>query len=84
MGQRAEVMIKLGSQYYDVADATIDYEWAVVITFSSQACSLHHRIDLCIIGLIALVHRNNGWIGEQDISRGRVFITGATNYYTVV
>ena len=72
MGQRAEVMIKLGSQYYDAADASIDYEWAVAIKFASQACSLHHRLDLCIIGLIALVYRNNGWIGEQDISRSRV------------
>ena len=45
MGQRAEVMINLGSQYYDAADASIDYEWAVVITFASQACSLYHRID---------------------------------------
>ena len=35
MGQRSEVMIKLGSQYYDAADASIDYDadykWAVVI-----------------------------------------------------
>ena len=45
MGQRAEGVITLGSQYYDAADASIDYEWAVVITFASQACSLHHRID---------------------------------------
>ena len=29
----------------DAADASIDYEWAVVIAFASQACSLHHRID---------------------------------------
>ena len=84
MGQRAEGMITLGSQYYDAADASIDYEWAVAITFASYACSLHHRLDLCIIGLIALVHGKNGWIGEQDISRGRVCITGATNYYAVV
>ena len=50
-------MNKLGSQYYDAADATIDYEWEVVIAFASQACSLYHMLDLCIIGLIALVHR---------------------------
>ena len=84
MGQRAEVMIKLVSQYYDAADASIDYEWAVAIAFVSQACSLHHRLDLCIIGLIALVQGKNGWIGEQAISRGIVFITGATNYYKLV
>ena len=84
MGQRAEVMIKLGSQYYDAADASIDYEWAVAITFASQACSLHHRLELCIIGLIALFHGNNGWIGEQDVSRGCFCIKGATNYYAVV
>ena len=29
MGQRSEVMIKLGSQYYDAADVSIDYEWAI-------------------------------------------------------
>ena len=84
MGQRAEVIINLGSQYYDAADVSIDYEWEVAIAFASQACSLHHRLDLCIIGLIALVHGNNGWIGEQAIQRGRVCITGAKNYYTVV
>ena len=84
MGQRAEGMITLGSQYYDSADASIDYEWAVAITFASQACSLHHRLDLCIIGLIALVHGKNGWRVEQVVLRGRVCITGATNYYTVV
>ena len=84
MGHRTEVMIKLGSQYYDAADASIDYKWAVRITFASHACSLHHRLDLCIIGLIALVHRNNGCMGEQAISRGRAFITGAKNYYVVV
>ena len=84
MGKREEVMIKLGSQYYDSADVSIDYEWAVVIAFASQACYLHHRLDLCIIGLIALVHGNNGWIGEQAIWIIRVCITGATNYYTVV
>ena len=84
MGQRAEGMIKLGSQYYDAADASIDYKWAVVIAFASQAYSLYHRLDLCIIGLIALVHGKNGWIGEQDILRCRVCITGATNYYAVV
>ena len=84
MGQRAEVIINLRSQYYDVADASIEYEWAVAIAFASQACSLHHRLDLCIIGLIALVHGKNGWIGEQAISCGRVCITGAKNYYTLV
>ena len=84
MGQRAEVMIKLGSQYYDAADASIDYEWAVAIAFVSQACSLRHSLDLCIIGLIVLVHGKYGWIGEQDILRGRVFITGAKKYYTIV
>ena len=40
MGQRAEVMIKLGYQYYDAEDASIDYEWAVVITFASQALQI--------------------------------------------
>ena len=45
MGQIAEIMIKLVSQYYDAADASIDYEWAVVIAFASQDCSLHHSID---------------------------------------
>ena len=84
MGQRKEGMIKIVSQYYDASDASIDYEWAVAIAFASHACSLHHRLDLCIIGLIALVHINNGWIGKQDISRGHVCITGATNYYAVV
>ena len=59
MGQRAEVMITLGSQYYDAAYASIDYEWAVTITFESQACSLHHRLALCIIGLIALVQSSD-------------------------
>ena len=63
MGQIEEGMITLGPQYYDAADASIDYEWAVAIAFASQACSLHHRLDLCIIGLIALVHGKNGWIG---------------------
>ena len=77
-------MIKLVSQYYDAADESIDYEWAVVIAFSSQACSLHHRLDLCIIGLFALVHGENGWIEEQAIWRIRVCIKGATNYYTEV
>ena len=77
-------MIKLGSQYYDAADASIDYEWAVAIVFASQACSLHHMLDLCIIGLIALIDRNNGWIGDQAIWRSCVCIKGATNYYTVV
>ena len=84
MGKREEVMIKIGSQYYDAADVSIDYEWAVVIAFASQACYLHHRLDLCIIGLIALVHGKNGWMGEQAIWRSFVFITGAKNYYTVV
>ena len=84
MGQRAEGMIKLVSKYYNAADASIDYEYAVAIAFASQACSLHHRLDLCIIGLIALVHGKNGWIREQAISYGPVCITGATNYYTVV
>ena len=84
MGQRLEVMIPLGSQYYDAEDASIDYEWAVAIAFASQACSLYHRLALCIIGLIALVHGKNGWIGEQGIFRGRVCITGAKNYYAVV
>ena len=84
MGKREEVMIKLGSQYYDAADVSIDYEWAVVIAFASQACYLHHRLDLCIIGLIALVHGKNGWIGEQAIWSSRVCIKVATNYYTVV
>ena len=84
MGQRAEGMITLVLQYYDAADASIDYEWAVAIAFASQACSLHHRLDLCIIGLIALIHGKNGWIVEQVISRGRVCITGAINYYAVV
>ena len=84
MGQREEGMITIGSKYYDAAYASIDYEWVVAITFASQACSLHHRLALCIIGLIALFHGKNGWMGEQYISHGRVCITGATNYYTVV
>ena len=84
MDKRAEVMIKLGYQYDDAADESIDYEWAVAIAFASQACSLHHRLDLCIIGLIVLFYGKNGWIGEQAIWRSRVFIKGATNYYTVV
>ena len=84
MGQIAEGMITLGLQYYDASDASIDYKWAVVIAFASQACYLHHRLDLCIIGLIALVHGKNGWIGEQAILSGHVCITGATNYYAVV
>ena len=84
MGQREEGMITLGSQYYDAADASIDYEWAVVIEFASHACCFYHRLDLCIIGLIALVHGKNGWIGEQAFFRGRVCIKYATNYYTVV
>ena len=77
-------MIKLGSKYYDAADATIDYEWAVAIAFASQACYLHHRLVLCIIGLIALIHGNNGWIGEQNIPCSIDCITGAKNYYSVV
>ena len=52
MGQRAEGMITLGSQYYDAADASIDCEWAVTVAFASQACSLHHRLALCITGLL--------------------------------
>ena len=84
MGQRSEGMITTGSQYYDTADVSIDYEWAVAIAFASHACSLYHRIALCITGLIALVHRKNGWIGEQAVLRGCVCITGATNYYAVV
>ena len=79
MGHRAESMITLGSQYYDTADASIYYEWAVVIAFASQASSLIHRLALCIIGSIALVHGNNGWIGYQAVSRGRVCITGDKN-----
>ena len=38
-------MIKLVSQYYDAADASIDYKWVVAIAFASQACSLHHKLD---------------------------------------
>ena len=45
---------------------------------------LHHRLALCIIGFIALVHGKNGWIVEQAVSRGRVCITGAKKYYAVV
>ena len=74
MGKRAEGMITLGFQYYDASDSSIDYEWEVAITFASQACSLHHMLSLCIIGLIALVHVKNGWIGEK----------AAINYYAVV
>ena len=74
MGKREEVMINLGLQYYDAADVSIDYEWAVVIAFASQACYLHHRLDLCIIGLITLFHGKNGWIGEKAIWSSRVFI----------
>ena len=84
MGQRAEGMITLSLQYYDAADASIDYKWAVAVEFSSQAFSLHHRLALCITGFHVSVHRKNGWRGEQDVSRGRVCITGAKNYYTVV
>ena len=84
MGHRAEGMMTLGSQYYDAADASIDYKWVVTIAFAPQACSLHHRLALCITVLIALVHGKNGWIGEQAFSRGRVCITDATNYYAVV
>ena len=82
--QRAEGMIMLSSKYYDAADASIDYEWAVAVTFASQACSLYHRLALCITGLIAHVNGKNGWRGEQAVSRGHVCITGATNYYAVV
>ena len=57
MGQRAEGMITLGSQYYDVVDASIDYEWAVAVAFVSKACSLHHRLDICITGLLFFHHR---------------------------
>ena len=64
MDKRVEVMIKFGYQYDDAEDASIDYEWEVAIAFASHACSLHHRLDLCIIGLIALVQGKNGWIGE--------------------
>ena len=84
MGQRAEGMITLGSQYYDAAGASIDYEWAVAVTFASQACSLHRRLDLCITGFIARVHGNNGWRGNQAVLRGCVCIISATNYYAVV
>ena len=69
VGQRAEGMITLGSQYYDAADASIDYEWEVAVAFASHACSLHHRLALCITGLIVLVHGKNRWIGEQAVSR---------------
>ena len=83
MGQRAEGMIMIGSQYYDAADASIDYKWVFAIAFSSQAFSLHHRLALCITGFIARVHRNNGWRGNQAVSRGCVCITGATDYFIV-
>ena len=36
VGQIAEIMIKLVSQYYDAADASIEYELAVAIVFASQ------------------------------------------------
>ena len=84
MGQRAEGMITIGSQYYDAADASIDYKWAVAIAFASHACSLHHMLALYITGLLARVHGNNRWRGNQSVLRGRVCITGATNYYAVV
>ena len=84
MGQRAEGMITLSSQYYDAADASIDKEWAVAVAFASQACSLHNRLALCITGLLARVHGKNEWRGEQYVLCGRVCITGATNYYGVV
>ena len=77
-------MISLGSQHYDAADVSIDHKWAVAIAFASHACSLNHRLALCIIGLITIVHGNIGWIGEQAILHSRVCITGATNYYAVV
>ena len=84
MGQRAEGMITLGSKYYDAGDASIDYKWEVAVTFASQACSLYNMLSLCITGLIARVHVKNGRRGEQAVSRSRIFITGATNYYAVV
>ena len=84
MGQIAEGMITLGSQYYDAADASIDYKWVVGLAFASQTFSLHHRLALCITGFLARVHGKNGWRGEQAVLRGRVCITGATNYYAVV
>ena len=59
MGKISEGMVTIGSQYYDAADASIDYEWAVAVAFASQACSLHHRLALCITGLIARVHGKN-------------------------
>ena len=85
-GQRAEGMITLGSQYYDAADASIDYEWAVAVAvaFPSKARSFHHRLDLCITVFIVIVHGKNVCRGEQAVLRGRVCITGATNYYAVV
>ena len=55
-----------------------------LITNGRSRSHLNHRLALCIIGLIALVHGKNGWIEEQSISRGRVLITGDTHYYTVV
>ena len=84
VGQRAEGMITLGSQYYDSEDASIDYEWAIAVAFLLQAFSLHHRLALYITGLIARVHRKNGWRGKQAVSRGSVCITGATKYYALV
>ena len=84
MGQRAEGMITLGSQYYDEEDASIYCGWTFAFAFASQAFSLHRRLALCITGLLARVHVKNGCRGEQAVSRSRVFITGATNYYAVV
>ena len=36
VGQRSEGMIKIGSQYYDAEDASIDYEWVVAVSFASH------------------------------------------------
>ena len=83
MGQRAEGMITLGSQYYDAADASIDYEWAVTFAFTSQAYFLHHRLALCITGLIVRFH---GKMGGEEIKlfRAVTFASQDTNYYAVV
>ena len=35
VGQRSEGVIKLVSQYFDAAYASIDYEWEVAVTFAS-------------------------------------------------
>ena len=84
MGQRAEGMITLGSQYYGAVDASIGYDWSVAVAFESQDFSLHHRLALCTAGFIMRVHGKNGWREKQAVSRGRICITGATNYYAVV